>query len=1187
MVRPVVTPSFIYNPARDFTSGKSTGFADTFVATVKRDFVPIMDATMESYLFSSEKVDPNFNFSAAVSADPFLDHYATHLAHAKNQEHFDFLANSLKENQQRRDQLENAGFFTSLGAEILSPVNLLFAFPAVGIAARASTGLARIAQSGAAGFKAGLYSGVAIEAMRYPFDQLETGTEAALNIGGSAVFGGILGAGVPAAVQLGIKSVPALRNRVPALMEKAESDLKVHDMRGSNVYDTQIKDVDDVDTPNLRIVEESRIDPDGEPISEVVVYVNNKKIVEEYESGSFADPLVSGGRGLPRTAFESQEQYVDFLYNKQNILDAETNGLDAGEAAELLSDIDFIDKVNTFALSDSANGFGTKENPFTKWHMFGSPVFNVLRDQKMPEGIKRLVAGMTGNNQIAYKRNTAGFGTNAVDQRMSFHTAAFRDFAFRVDNHWAQATKDRDALRSKTINFSFDDAIFVPNNRNEWFASELTTYIQVRDGVYTGAKLTKTQKALHKDIKKFFDDYLQLSQDEGMFLGIIHYDNAIAKLKQEAEDIETQVKGSGLTDELTKRMDILENEIAYLKEARRSARNSERYNIPRFYNVLELKKKGQMYNDMVEMLTEEFDRTPMLKTTDDTGRVVDRDPKDIDARKDAIAVVNKIIQDENMPSSYTSTGGLRGRHLKARALNIPDSKLEKFLVKDLTVFASYAETQGFNISWKSIYGDKSLDDVLKDIELIGEREGASPAQIKNAKQALYGDYLRITNAHRGSPHRWDNQIAKVLTGLANWTRLAGSGVTAFADLANTVAARPLTGMTRDMISDFRNLMDVVDDVDTFAEVLSYYPNLVKDQMVGDSKSGVQPSLADKITHYPDKLWFNTPLIGNDLMPITSATRRLAAAYNTSDIVKLVLKSFDEAQVLTKSELQQLGELGLNPKVRKNIYDQLKEHHQVSDSGRVFFANTRAWDMTRVEARDALQALGQAIDIATDAQVLMAKNFDKPRIVDGFAYVPFHPVMKVLNMSPDPRASYQGKQYAKVSSGFLKFPFQFLNYSMAATNSVVGRSFDPNKERRLQHVMTSVAAGLGLLLYQKEDWWFENKSYDEIMMRAIDRSGVMGVYGDIIYESVHTAVGFGADPDSLPIRGKYRPTSDKKYDFLLGPAPTQLRDLSIAAKDYIDNNNSKHARALSRQLPWLQIGSIDLDFKNLHDLVWKK
>ena len=1267
MVRPVVTPSFVYNPPRELASGRSTGFADTFVATVKRDFVPIMDATMESYLFSGQKVDPNFNFTKAVTADPFLDHYATDLAHAKNQEHFDFLANSLKENQERRDKLENSGFFTSLFAEALSPVNLLFAFPAVGVAARASTGLARIGQSGVAGAKAGLYAGVSIEAMRYPFDQLETGTEAALNIGGSAVFGGILGAGVPAAVQLGIKSIPALRNRVPGLMKKAESDLEVYNMRGADYGDVKIVDISDSDMPTgssidpkdqlflkenakkyrealqlqitsfakgaknkdavkfveeynavsdrveakrlldenklnkqkkkpavfpterVRLEKKELIDPEtGEITSSLETFnINKKQISEEFSTGSYADAEVSGGVGIPRGAFENEQQYIDFLYVKENILNSRTEGLTEDEAFELLLDGDFIDEVNTFARADIARGWGTVDNAFTKWHMFGSPAFNILRDPKMPEGIKQLIAGMTGNNQIAYKRNTAGFGTNAVDQRMSFHTAAFRDFAFRVDNHWAQATKGRDTIKSKTINFSFDDAIFVPNNRDEWFASELSIYIQTRDGGYTGAELTKTQKALHKDIKKFFDDYLALSQDEGMFLGIIHYDNAIAKVKQQKNDIEIELKASGATDALSKRIDLLEDEIAYLKEARRSARSSERYNIPRFYNVLELKKRGQMYDNMVEMLTEEFDKTPMLKTTDDTGRVVDRDPKDIDARIDAISVVNKIIQDENMPTSYTGSGGSKGRHLKARALNIPDSKLEKFLVKDLTVFASYAETQGFNIAWRNIYGTKSLDDVLNDIVLIGQREGATPSQIAKAKQALTGDYLRTTNAHRGSPHRWDNQIGKVMTGLANWTRLAGSGVTAFADVANTIAARPFTGMGRDMITDYRMLMDVVDDVDTFTEVLSYYPNLVKDQMVGDAKSGVQSSLADKITHYPDKLWFNTPIIGNDLMPITSATRTLAAVYNTSDITKLILKSFDDPKSVTRAELQQLGELGLNPKVRENIYKQLKEHHQVSDSGRVFFANTRSWDMTKLEGRDALQALGQAIDIATDAHVLMAKNFDKPRIVDGFAYVPFHPVMKVLGMSVDPRASYQGKKYAKVSSGFLKFPFQFLNYSMAATNSVVGRSFDPNKERRLQHVASSIAAGLGLLMYQKEDWWFENKSYDEIMMRAIDRSGVMGVYGDIIYESVHTAIGFGADPDSLPVRGKYRPTGDKKYDFLYGPAPTQFRDLAIAAKDYINNNNSKHARALSRQLPWLQIGGIELDYKDLHDLVWKK
>ena len=63
-------------------------------------------------------------------------------------------------------------------------------------------------------------------------------------------------------------------------------------------------------------------------------------------------------------------------------------------------------------------------------------------------------------------------------------------------------------------------------------------------------------------------------------------------------------------------------------------------------------------------------------------------------------------------------------------------------------------------------------------------------------------------------------------------------------------------------------------------------------MFADARSGVQPSMADKILHYPDKLFFQTPLLGNDLLLGTAITRRIAAAYNASDIIKISIKIVD-------------------------------------------------------------------------------------------------------------------------------------------------------------------------------------------------------------------------------------------------------------------------------------------------------
>ena len=182
---------------RSFYDGAEPTFGESWVADIKTYSSPISDAFTEFAKFGAQDIDHSFDFATAMEQAPELEPFAYDLAHARNKDHFDFLSASLQRNQARREVMANTSFLTSLGVAVLNPLNLLFAFPALGVVKGAVTGTARISAAAAAGAKQGLAAGVALEGIRYPFDPLESGVEALANIGASTAFGGVLGGAIP------------------------------------------------------------------------------------------------------------------------------------------------------------------------------------------------------------------------------------------------------------------------------------------------------------------------------------------------------------------------------------------------------------------------------------------------------------------------------------------------------------------------------------------------------------------------------------------------------------------------------------------------------------------------------------------------------------------------------------------------------------------------------------------------------------------------------------------------------------------------------------------------------------------------------------------------------------------------------------------------------------------------------
>ena len=1301
----MLKPVEIRHDKRSLYDGAEPTFVESYVAEVQTYVAPATDTAMEFAMYGASEVDSSFDFANAMEQNPTLEPYAYELAHAKNQSHFDFLRGSLERNQARRDVLENTTFLTSLGTAVLNPLNLLFAFPAMGVIAGAVTGTAKISAAAAAGAKQGLAAGIALEGIRYPFDPLESGAEAAANVAASAAFGGVLGGAIPGGFHFVKHVMPETSRRIAPFIGRAEKDMEKFEAEHLDdvikatdnkddlteidiVYtddpfsdrpivsretrteefdadvDTVVIYADDGEPTRIEVAErlengniayikdgkrfvagkEELISPfdlekipsplvrdDGtqptvqqlldEEVDEALgfedvsdrmvtalkarkgelerpedpaapvdvvqteqIVINRDRARDDYESLKFTFPEVEGSTALAKNAFPTFKDYTDFLVYKERRKRNESR--QKGE-----SKAEFEDRINTLAQSDAASGWSTKSTAYNDLAPFGSPVFKVLRNKRMPQGIKRMLSLLTGNNQIALDRNTAGFGTNAVDQQKNRGTVMFRKAMENLQDIWVQDVKGKDeAFRIRSVGFSSADWSLAKTSFKDWMEGEVNVYLSNMPG-----KRTPTQKKFEAEIKGFLDDFLDMAQDDGMLLGIENYDVEINRLKDEIAYQEGLVakyegdtsKAAQLSEAKAKIEELQSGAdgLFAMIDAKTTARGKSNYRWPRYFDVLALRKsqKGDkvLYNELREILIQEYTtKPPRQRFNAETGKVEEYVSNPIE---DADATLANIIRDDNDPSAYIGGAG-KGKHLRRRVLNVPDEKLSKFLVKDVSVLGAYADKMGFRMAWKRNFGDKTLEGALNDIRLIAKEAKLTDKETKQAIQAFYGDYLRATGTHIKNPHSFDNQTAKVLSDYAGIVHLAGSGLTATQDLVNMIGARSLKDMYG-MLRESGKLFDNVKDLEGFTEVLSMFPNMIKEQMMADAKTGLQPTLAEKITHLPSKVMFNLPVIGNDLHAITSITRRIAASMNISDIIKIAYKIADPDQTPTAMELQQAGTLGIEPKVAEYIYSQ----RNVIEKGKsVYRANTTKWEVDTPEARSAYDTFLTAIDIATDSQIIMAKSFDKPLITDGVAFVRYHPAMEVFGMKPDPLMEVNGRQYARVQSGILKFPFQFWNYSWGAANSVLGKSFDPTHERRLQHIALAAASGYLLLKTMKPDWWFEGKDNVEIAMRSIDRSGVMSIYGDLAYDAIHMATATGAvDPEDMPIRGKIaRPGSSEIYG-LAGPAPSLAWNLQSSLRDYIDNNTDGNARELSRALPRFVVpGQAAIDFSLFHKKVLK-
>lgn len=177
---------------------KDAGFFETLRATYAYNWMPMVRRREEFQLFGDREFDENFDHTAAIEqkGDEYFN-YVDALTRAKDQEHFDFIVQSIDDYRGVKDTLSRGGILPQMIGYTVDPTAALLFIPGFNLGVGANIGKSALRM----GFS-GLAFASTTEALRAPLDDAPDPYEAQLNLLASTVLGGAIGGGIKGAPYL-------------------------------------------------------------------------------------------------------------------------------------------------------------------------------------------------------------------------------------------------------------------------------------------------------------------------------------------------------------------------------------------------------------------------------------------------------------------------------------------------------------------------------------------------------------------------------------------------------------------------------------------------------------------------------------------------------------------------------------------------------------------------------------------------------------------------------------------------------------------------------------------------------------------------------------------------------------------------------------------------------------------------
>lgn len=786
-------------------------------------------------------------------------------------------------------------------------------------------------------------------------------------------------------------------------------------------------------------------------------------------------------------------------------------------------------------------------SPFFK--LVSTPFKRVLQAD-LPTSTKKLMTQVGADGGLSQMLNKAGQGISSVFMRSVTY----------MGDYYAHSRK----LNGIYHNFmnQTNQPIGMGSAGFREFAERLARERILREAQPNRARLSRYEEEFINEMDLFYTKYGNDMLDNGLLATKDSITRQIDNLKTTIEDIRNQIRTETNPRAKVKLREILGKQRGKLKDSEdllASGYNPQYRGVyyPRYFNI------DAIANDMdgfKTILRDWYTANPLNPnaTASDIERSVNK-------------TVDRILNKQNLEDDFMGYG--LSKHLRHRELDIPNHLLLDFIeINPLDTAMYYMMRTGSKIEFANTFKGKSMDDLVDMEELAMIRHGNNAQTISQAKQDLYQMYDRVVGTPVQRPDALNRRISRALTDWTAYAFLGRAGLSSLPELGMIIMQHASKqgalglgqlGGTLKGLTDLKALGLSAKEVQIAGEALDMILGVAQNRMYEDFLRSPFTKGLSKLNEKGKRVFYTANL----LAPITQITKQMAGILGQHSLVDRSLRLV--AGTIDQEGIELLARYGITIRDARKIKQLVDDGTiQTSDTGRLFLANTENWGNQKL-----VRKFRGALATMTRNTIINATPADKPTIIDGVVYAKMNPALKALGFKVDKRSSTIGYEVTRIENGLMALPFQFWNYTLGATTKILGAGFDNERTGKVAGFATMLALGY-LTLYMKNPRSFNNMDYEDQLTRAIDQTGITGIYSDLFYMGLHARHRMGnLDRDDTLIQPKYRvnPPSElgagleTASDFA-GATPSYLFDVADTAYLFGSGQSDEAIRKALRLTP---------------------
>lgn len=1111
----------------DPNSFRAGYFSNFHVENLSPSFLETMSASLAyNYAPVANMVSNSMQYSPQDGYDWRDDigeykSFTSHLYQAVSPQHMAALKSQIDDSIARREVLSNSSLLAQFGAGIFDPINLV-ALPFGGPAVGVGRSALRVG-AGVAALETGL------EAARQT-DPLQTAQEGALNIASAGMFGAGFGAAFGAAnaraysnLKRGLEDEFAMHRRLDLLSGVTPEEVRVP--RSEREYGSV---------------------PDDE-LATLAEYFQNQADQQRAESKSYDD------RNRPdfEARAEEMQSFANAYKKELGIRELEALDVDMSDPYRIMNSM-YTDSFLYKAVS--------------------TPMKRALQS-KYPTLVKEKFVKSFSDSGIALALNSVGMPTpQSVAQMAATSQGRWVRAHDQLLKLWQESTN---AIPTNRLDINVADVTRRVTRSKDTYKNWLSTVSEKRIKGLTD-EMTEAELKASNIIEEYFENARVRLEDVGLIGTEKGVNNRVKMLEAKVQELNAAktVAESKKSKRAAREAQLIEQRLQglgrILAEEKQTQLGLQDLNpnvdnqdafFPRFWDKGAIRKnRSELFN----ILKSWYIAHP---------EVIDFDSKTATFVKKQLASDERLIEErvnltidrilgEADPTNVDKIafGYGRSKHFRHRQVDIPNKLVTNFIVTDpLAVMQTYAARIEPRYEYARMFGD-GIDGVLFDMELEMIRKGKSDRDIARMRRDYQHMYDRVAGSLRRDPDSWDQKAAQFLRDAASFSYMGSAGLAALPDFGRIVMEHDMENVLKGM----QALMDK-NTVKLGANEVRYAGEAI-DILRGSAHLRLMDDLSNNID---GNELLNTArnafYIANGLAPMTVIAKQLAGIVDAHTLIDYSLRY----KGLTDQERTWMAKYGLGAddaaKIAKMPFEKTENN--------LYLANTDAWDDEALQLK-----FRTALNSGVLNTIMAATPADKPIINDGVVYIPSH-IGRMFGFAED--AKYKG--YTRIENGFLGLPFQFYSYVLANVNKTVGALAQGQIKQRMLGVSVSMGLAYMSLSIRTPDYVWEDMNWRDRFARSFDMSGIMALYSDLFYTSMHTSLALGGPNITAGLLSPKFPQQPSALDAVTGIAgagPSWAADMFRGTYNVASGEYGEGFKEIARNLPFARMWFLKDDINQI-------